>query len=405
MENNVFDVKKLLDTGESASLTAENIVAVEEQQRSKKTKLIKLGTASAFSAIILIFVTIAWFTMNKDVETSGMGVTTATMPFDIATKGELVRNQSYLRTVRPGYSEGNPETLSDKNNVSGEYHTAGNTDSLILRFDPTQVDDPETLDVDERYLPDLGPDSSGELSLYIIPKRDGVIDAYIDLDIISFRSVEVNDEEALLEINSGLTTASSGLTSEQIASCQDAANFLKGHIMFFEELSPSPSSYSYKKPVTDGKIHFHEDNAVKGKAYKVDIYWMWTNTFGQITLQTNENDLRNGIPVVQETTNMGTEAQPTDKAIVLQYLKDNKNKIFADIDVYEQLSAEEKAEYDAKTDEEKADYENDAIDLWISGADTRKYFELLSDAYNNADFTIGTNLNYFMIEVTVKNEE
>ena len=370
-----------------------------------RKNLIRFGSLAVLAFVVWLFATIAWFTMNRDVGTSGMGVTTATLPFDIATKGELVRNRSYLRTVRPDYSEGTSETLSDKNNVEGEYYTAGNTDTLILRFDPTQVDDPETLDVDERYLPDIGPDSSGELSLYIIPKKDGAIDAYIDLDIISFRSVEVNDEEALLEITSGLTTASSGLTSEQITSCQDAANYLKGHIMFFEEISPSPSSYSYKKPVTDGKIHFHENNAVKGKAYKVNIYWMWTNTFGQIALQTNANDLRNGVPVVQETNNMGTEEQPTDKAIVLQYLKDNKDRIFADINVYENLSAEEKEEYDAKTDEEKADYENDTIDSWINSADTRKYFELLSDAYNNADFTIGTNLNYFMIEVTVKNEE
>ena len=371
----------------------------------KRAYLFKLVAMIVLAGIVVIFATIAWFSMNKDVGSSGMGVTTTTLPFDIATKGELVRNESYLRTVRPDYSEGTPETLTDKNNVAGEYHTAGNTDSLILRFDPTQVDDPETVDVDERYLPDIGPDSSGELSLYIIPKKDGVIDAYVDLDIISFKSVDVNDEEALIEIASGLNTVSSGLTSEQISSCQKAANYLKGHVMFFEEISPSPSSYSYKKPVTDGRIHFHENNAVKGKAYKVNIYWMWTNTFGQIALKTNVNNLRNGVPVVQETTNIGTEEQPTDKAVVLQYLKDNKDKVFADVDVYENLNAEEKTEYDAKTDEEKIDYANDKIDSWIDSADTREYFELLSDAYNNADFTIGTNLNYFMIEVTVKNEE
>ncbi len=395
--------------GEGMTYLADDPTLDAEEEETKRRivitpRMIKLGTALVFSMIILIFATIAWFTMNRDVGTSEMGVKSTTLPFEIATKGELVRNNSYLLAVRPGYSEGVSGTLSDKNNVEDTYYTAENTDSLILRFDPTQVDDPETLDVDERYLPDIGPDSSGELSLYIIPKRDGVIDAYIDLDIISFKAIEVNNEEELVEITSGITTAS-GLTNNQIASCQEAANYLKGHVMFFEEISPSPSTYSYKKPVTDGKIHFHEDNAVMGKAYKVNIYWMWTNTFGQIALKTNANDLRDGIPVVQETSSMGTEESPTDKAMVLQYLKDNKDKFFADIDVYESLSAEEKAEYNAKTAEEKAEFDNETINTWIDSADTRKYFELLSDSYNNADFTIGTNLNYFMIEVTVKNGE
>ena len=45
------------------------------------------------------------------------------------------------------------------------------------------------------------------------------------------------------------------------------------------------------------------------------------------------------------------------------------------------------------------------VDNWINSADTETYFDLLSEGYNNADFMIGTNLDYFMIEVQVSESE
>lgn len=126
-----------------------------------------------------------------------------------------------------------------------------------------------------------------------------------------------------------------------------------------------------------------------------------------MALQTNARFLRDGIPVVQETTDMGTSTEPSDKAIVLQYLKDNKSNIFKELAVADGLTADQKTEYQAlTTDEAKEQYlESVNVDTWIDQADTELYFNLLSDGYNSADFSIGTNLDYFMIEVTVKPSE
>lgn len=386
----------------------EQIMDLKEKQNNRKRTLIKLGAMGVITVIILVFATIAWFSMNRTVETSGMSVTTATMPFEIATTGTLVRNQEQFEPVRPNYTEGY---------TSGIYNTSQNTDSLMLRFTPNE-DDPET-EEDESEVPDIGPNSNGELNLYIIPKRDGDIDAYIDLNIVSFKAVKVDDEDVLIEITDVLTS-DPNLTSTQIDDCKEAAEYLKGHIMFFQGISPSPATYSYVTPVIDGKIHFHQDDAVTGTAYKVPIYWTWPNTLGQIALKTNALDLRDGTPVVQETISTGTSSNPTDKALVLKYLKDNKDIVFKDLDTSafstEELIAsmtdEQQTAYSAlETDEEKAEYLeananiDNCVDNAIDNADTRKNFDFLSDGYNTADFSIGTILDYFLIEVSVSSGE
>lgn len=414
------EINNLIQNGEAAK--AETAVSSKEAQeyaeakiadlkadnQARKKRLIKLGAMLTLTVLILIFTTIAWFTMNREVGTSGMSMTTATMPFEIATTGTLVRNQEQFESVRPNYTEGY---------ISGIYKTSQNTDSLMLRFTPNE-DDPET-EEDESEVPDIGPNSNGELNLYIIPKRDGDIDAYIDLNIVSFKTVKVDDEDVLIEITDDLTS-DPNLTSTQIDDCKEAAEYLKGHIMFFQGISPSPATYSYVTPVIDGKIHFHQDDAVTGTAYKVPIYWTWPNTLGQIALKTNALDLRDGTPVVQETTSTGTSSNPTDKALVLKYLKDNKDIVFKDLDTSvfstEELIAsmtdEQQTAYSTlETDEEKAEYLeananiDNCVDNAIDKADTRKNFDFLSDGYNTADFSIGTNLDYFLIEVNVSSGE
>lgn len=396
---NKYPIGEMSQTASSSSLKVDELA---EKKRNQKKSLIKMGAMGVLTLILLIFSSLSWFTQNRETSVSGMQIKSATLPFDIATKGTQVRNRDQILQAREDYNDGKNENFTKIEN--GTYYTAENTDGLLLRFSPL-ADDPATEDIDESQTPDIGPGSQGELSLYLIAKKDGVIDAFIDLNVVSFKAVKDGDNEKLIEIGDGLTT-DSGLTAAEITVCREADNFLKGHIMFFKDKNGSnPALYSYMNPVTDGRIHFHIDNAENGTAYKVPIYWTWTNTLGQIALKTNSNGLLDGIPVVEMTTDMGTES--TDKALVLKYLKDNKSRVFKDLDILSGLTEEQKTAYDAlETDEAKANYLAEVdTDTWIDNADERTYFDLLSEGYNNADFSIGTNLDYFMIEVTVKSGE
>ena len=293
-----------------------------------------------------------------------MQIKTATLPFDIATKGASVRNQSVINSEHSEYVEGTSGTYSNPSGTSGTYYT---DDSLLLRYTP-EVDDPNTTDVDESIPPDISPGSSGELSLYVIPKTDSSLKVKVSLNVIAFAEIdkydvstetvtnpetdEVEEETVytkngtqIIEItnsadfakaaNAVNNSTAAGEAEKYIA----AANYLKGHILFFgglgETTTTSGSSgsetvwnYYYTAPYTSRTINQTIASGNEGKAVQVPIYWMWTNTLGQIALQTNTYNLRSGIPVVQETAVNLNDETVTDKELLLAYLETNKSTVF-----------------------------------------------------------------------------
>ena len=153
--------------------------------------------------------------------------------------------------------------------------------------------------------------------------------------------------------------------------------------MFFETKgtagTAAASQYYYKDPITNGYFTKTFENARKNEPKKVTIYWMWTNTLGQIALKNNTNLVnveRSGLPIVEDVLDSASaEAlSASDKGKVIQYLKDNKTKIFKDVTV---------------------------TDTEIDNAKTETNFKKLSTGYNNADFAIGSCVSYFMIDISV----
>lgn len=392
-----FPIGELPQSASPSSLTVDEIA---EKKRNQKKSLIKMGAMGVLTLILLIFSSLSWFTMNTQVESSGMNITTATLPFDIATKGASVRNQSVINSKHSEYVEGE----------SGTYYVG---DSLLLRFDPTQADNPATDSVNESYLPDIAPGSNGELSLYVIPKTDDSLDVKISLNVIAFAEidkykvateiVEENGEEVSKEVlvkegtqiieikdaNDFQTKAEEVHNSEAAAAKNDyvnAANYLKGHILFFgtegDILNTNEKlRYYYSDPYTtitaDSQITFDFPVPAnkKGKAVQVPIYWMWTNTLGQIALPNNNSEQRSGYPILADTD---TDNKPK----ITTYLKSRNGSVFAPVD--------------GNT------VTNEDIDKVVASTFDSNAFSKLSKGYNKADNEIGTHIRYFMIEVTVE---
>ena len=245
---NKYPIGEMSQSASSSSLKADELA---EKKRNQKKSLIKIGAMGTLTLILLIFSSLSWFTMNTQVEISGMNVTTATLPFDIASKGASVRNQSVINSKHSEYVEGT--TL----NPSGSSETYYTGDSLLLRFDPVQQDDPETLDVDESLPPDISPGSSGELSLFVIPKTDDSLKVKVSLNVVAFAEIDKYDvttetdeetkEEKTVYTKSGtqiveITTpddfvaAANAVNNSEAANDAakyiSAANYLKGHILF-----------------------------------------------------------------------------------------------------------------------------------------------------------------------------
>lgn len=353
---------------EAAERVAEEVVAAkkienEEERRKQKKRIVKLILLMTLIALIIVFASIAWFAMNKAVSANTMAITAAPSPFEIAVKGSTVRNDSEFIKADSTYEYGNEKTYNDESYKE----TDGSKQKIKIRYNP--VADEAT---------DFGPDSSGQIDFYIVPKQNGTLTVKIDLDTVGFRELGTGNDKTIKRI-SELTTAD--ITDQDLlASYQTAEQYLKGHIMFFEDLgdtastTPEANRYHYKKPITTRTFEKTFTNAVKDVPQKVTIYWMWTNTLGQIALKNNTTNQRSGYPIVQDTIDDGSDISATDKGKVIKYLKDNKQQIFT----------------------------NNVSDTEIENAKNADNFKKLSTGYNEADYLIGSSVSYFMIDISVQ---
>lgn len=373
----------------------------KRRNEDRRKIIVKLAIMLCFGVVVVIWATIAWFSVNKSVDASQASVKTSTLPFDIATTGSDVRHEELIASEREAYVTGTPGTYPNEAGTSGTYYTA---DSLLLRYAP-DADDPTTEDIDESQDQDISPGSSGELNLFVIPKNNNALSINVTLNVVAFaeidKYVEAEDDPNTPEVESGyvkngtelieitnaidFAAAANAVHNSSVASeAADyvaAAEYLRGHILFFggegnTTTGAESTWYYYTTPYTQRVFEQTIAAGNQGKAIQIPIYWMWTNTLGQIALQTNEYDLRSGIPVVQETAVDLTDQTVTDKELILEYLNTNKSSVFMGTETI--------------------------TESMIYAADLSQNFDTLSKQYNAADYQIGTRIAYFLVDVLVE---
>ncbi|SFC39314.1 hypothetical protein [Ruminococcus albus] len=394
MENNSFDVKKMLSASadESASLIAVDIVAAEKKRQSKKTKLIKLGTALFFSAMVLIFMTIAWFSMNRETSTSGMGVKTAGMPFELAVTGDNVGPKSY---VQSGTGEtATYDSGTEINNMAGAvnvedgtlgtytyitdinsgttssgsfYSTGGSKEAIKWRLSSPEESN------------GLGPNSSGKLTFYIVPKQTGTLKVKIKLELEGY-SASVSRNENNTFRASNLSKISSGDSHYQ------SVEYLNNHILFFKDWTGDHEGalapYYYRSLIENGEYEIEIENCVIDRLVPVTIYWIWPNTYAQLTCIAASNNVAN-------SSSGATTEDASTVASLRNYIINNRADILkSDTDLINLMA-------DSDVVEEETVYSFNA-----SSAATN--LEDLSMAYNLADQDIGTDIQYFLLTLTAE---
>lgn len=365
----------------------------KRRDNERRNIIIKFVIMIVLGVALFIIATIAWFSMNRDTAAGGMGVKTSASPFEIAAYGTSgTRNAEVFPTVAPEYQLGNATTLLG----TTYYSTGTGTDAVRLQYSTGESE--------------IGPGGNGVLDLYLISKVDGALSVDIDLDVTAYVTVDkydldannqkiqaVDEQDAPIFEEDGTTpvyqttptlvavsdinTTDYNISASYLATLQSAANYLKGHVMFFknsgemvqtgdpgEEVIDENSSYYYRDPLITRHYEWSTNSTEVDEVHHIPIYWMWPNTLGQILLDGNYN-MRSGIPIVKDSNNA------TEKAEMVTYLKNNKNAVFTN--------------------------PNNVSDSIIVNHPTQASFDTMSSGYNEADFTIGSNINYFLIEVTV----
>ena len=94
--NMKYPIGELAESASAAVLTADDQRSEKKQERNRS--IIKLCAIGALILIVIIFSSIAWFTMNREVGTSGMGVKVAPAPFELAVEGTNVGALSYKQS-------------------------------------------------------------------------------------------------------------------------------------------------------------------------------------------------------------------------------------------------------------------------------------------------------------------
>ena len=105
MSAKAFDALSKSSDVSSVPQTAQSQVNQNDEDRNKllairKKNLIRFGSLAVLAFVVWLFATIAWFASNKDVTASNMQIKTATMPFDIATRGSHMSAGFENRMIR-----------------------------------------------------------------------------------------------------------------------------------------------------------------------------------------------------------------------------------------------------------------------------------------------------------------
>ena len=186
---------------------------LDEQKKENRAKLIKLGSMLISLCVLLVFVTISWFTMNTQVESGGMSLKTQDLLFTI-------------QPVPSPYVVG----IYDDSTKTGTYVrntllSGASKDSSVLTW--TITNDTATTDPDTNkttinkgknigngpaagYEGGISPGSSGELQFKFIPSRsvDAELTFYLYAYSVDYDEQGDEDKSTIALIGENATTDS-----------------------------------------------------------------------------------------------------------------------------------------------------------------------------------------------------
>lgn len=259
-------------------------------EKQKITRSLVLLLVASFVVLIGVL-TAAWFAHNESASGNGMGVSAAEPGFELAvparTGAEMYYNDE-LNTL--GYLTGDNILTT----INGPIR-------WVMRDEST-----DTTAADYRG---FRPGSYGKLTFYILPKTTEP-EYTFQINITGYYAEfepDPNDPSTLSKdiVDGSFKTLAEKANGDTSGKFALAADYLKGHILFFqnrqvltsEELNGSTDTkLYYSGRIENGSFTFdtreHQSTTVDGElAYQVDVYWIWPNVFGQMVLDNEDENL------------------------------------------------------------------------------------------------------------------
>ncbi|MCR5021792.1 hypothetical protein [Ruminococcus sp.] len=377
----------------SASISNEKAEELRETARNRKKALIKLGAMMILILIMIIFGTISWFTMNTQVGSSGMGISTSTLPFILKTKGYYGYYDDRLPEEYKKLYDDQATAGYPNNNNSGTLTTADGTSIqwLITSDYNTKNYVLSTSDDDDKG---IRPGSGGEMKFWIASKGNSSVRVSFKIDIKPYITEyqlkpKENDEdpdEIYINPDTKQPVETGVVSIAGNSEYADIESYIKSHIVFFKKRTPHYKTvedqeeqvldyYTYSDliPISENfnlvyddvndeyinTLDFtfdNENNEYKDEPFS--IYWVWPETLAEAVLPDGKHHA------------LCSDNEILEKLIEnpSQYLKDYTS----------------------------ADVDNNELN-----ADTiTRYYSKLSLKYNNADQDIGDTIGYLLLELS-----
>ena len=354
----------------------------DELKKMRRASYIKMVAMFGFVVAVMVFSSIAWFTMNREVEGSGAQMTSTDLPFDLKTVSNVPPNSAVPNAdlLNSKYADGETVTKKIENIDTAVGNITSNTDGSIKWL----------LNSEDDFYKGIQPGSHGMLQFYIVPKdptQNLTVTCHLNLTPYKMIEVEADDGNGgTVKVNQlALLNPNSQKGSEK-----KAIELLKGHILFFRERNTVNDNLVYSDrlrleandylnvTVTPADLALDTStDSQKGKL--VTIYWVWPITMGKV-LGYNDN------VSICKTAADQTELDGTLCA---------HPEMFLDISSDSALNTVLTTTDGVKT--------LNASALARTGADgLEKYFGYMSIGYNNADQDIGINVNYILVELSAE---
>jgi hypothetical protein len=428
--------------------------ALKQEYKSQWKTFLKCGIFTLAAIFVLILLTVAWYTNNATTDVKSGGISADNVSFQLKScgsksgvfdddilsnsklsnlfnsitvwaksmiSGDADSNGNYFYStsdssssiswlVSPesnlgNYSSSDPTFVSGSTNQSKE---SGNESS-----DNSKIDTTVTKADRKDYA--IEPGSSGELSFYIIPSKNGTQTFNLNLSIIPYYATVDEATGEIIEAKEVGKESEGSSTNDKTGIY--ARNFISGHILFFleeandltdqnsslseselnaadidsDETNDNKSDSSTTSIIEnlqwlnndDGDFSVTIKDAQAGNQYKYTIYWSWTQVFAELILADGDSYL-NGRKIT---------LSDSIRAEIIADMTDNPEKYF-----YNSLQQAPLLKNN-KNNDAWINAIKEIYDKRDQGYDSQKFVDL-SSFYNQADQIIGSNIHFIVAELT-----
>lgn len=382
--------------------------------RYRRTSLIKLFAMGAALILLIVVGTISWFTMNREVENTGLQMTAEGIPFEIRVTGNNTGALSHIQTGQGdlatytsseiyGLASSNSylKKLSNGTLVTGSSYETNATDSTI-KWRLSQAYDNEE---DKGF----GPDSQGELSFSIVPTQSGELNPSFKMRLEGYIAPDQreNDDGTYQVMENKILPIASESTDDQ----KQSVSYLNGHILFFSSRTNVGTNaepvYEYTGLLDENDIKLSDIvdsslvtngtvNVTRNTAITATIYWIWPNTFGQMVFAANENNSKTPVGYNSET-----------RSDIQNYILDNTLSIFDETSFdFEPGTSDADKIASIKNMMAVSSGSGDEITYSFNAnkVNTGTNLDTLTLAYNSADQKIGTHIDYVLLALSINNQ-